>query len=152
MSVQSPRRKVHGFTLIELMVTVAVAAIIAAIALPIYQYQVRKSRRTEARSSLLDLAGRAERLYATTNSYQNAATGALNPTDVGYTGAWPVAVGSGYYTVNLTASSPTQFAFTATPVGMQTADTQCQAFTVDNTGKQSSVNSSNSDSTATCWN
>jgi type IV pilus assembly protein PilE len=152
MSIPSPRPKAHGFTLIELMVAVAIAAIIAAIALPIYQYQVRKSHRTDARSSLLDLAGRAERMYATTNSYQNAATGALNPTDVGYTGAWPVTVGSGYYTVGLTTTSPTQFAFTATPVGMQTGDTQCQAFTVDNTGKQSSVDINNNDSTATCWN
>ncbi len=53
-----------GFTLIELMVTIMVAAILAAIAVPSYTSQIRKSRRTEARNAVLDAAAREERLFA----------------------------------------------------------------------------------------
>ena len=53
-----------GFTLVELMVTLVVAAILATIAIPAYQNQIRESRRTEAKTALLDLAGREETLTA----------------------------------------------------------------------------------------
>jgi type IV pilus assembly protein PilE len=51
-----------GFTLIELMVTLAIAAILLSIVVPTYQAQVRKSRRTEAKTAILDFAAREERL------------------------------------------------------------------------------------------
>ena len=60
-----------GFTLIELMVTVAIVTILATIAVTSYTSQVQKSRRTEAKGALLDLAGREERLFSTTNTYSN---------------------------------------------------------------------------------
>jgi type IV pilus assembly protein PilE len=149
----APSRGAPGFTLIELMVAITIGAILVSIALPAFMYEIRKSRRTDARTALLDMAARAERLYATTNSYQNAATGTLSLTDLGYpAGAWPTTVGSGFYTVNLTLTSPTQFQFTANAVGTQVSDTQCVAFTIDNTGAQGSVDSSNNNTNSTCWN
>jgi type IV pilus assembly protein PilE len=60
-----------GFTLIELMVTVGIVTILATIAVTSYTSQVQKSRRTEAKSALLDLAGREERLFSTTNVYSS---------------------------------------------------------------------------------
>jgi prepilin-type N-terminal cleavage/methylation domain-containing protein len=57
-----------GFTLIELMVTLVVATILLAIAIPSYLNQIRESRRTEAKTALLDLAGREETLYSTRTS------------------------------------------------------------------------------------
>jgi len=57
---------VAGFTLVELMVTVMIAAILLAIAVPSYQAYIRKSRRTEAKTAVLDLAGREETLFSTT--------------------------------------------------------------------------------------
>ena len=54
-----------GFTLIELMIVVVVLTLLAAIAIPTYSNQIRKSRRSEAKSALLDLAGREERFMAT---------------------------------------------------------------------------------------
>ena len=48
-------RRVAGFTLVELMVTILIGAILLAIAVPTYQAQIRKSRRTEARNAVLDL-------------------------------------------------------------------------------------------------
>jgi len=147
-------RRLRGFTLIELMITVVVAAILAAVALPVYNIQIRKSRRTEARTALLDMAARAERMYSTTNSYLDAAN-ALTPFDLGLasvaTATWPMTLGSGYYSFNATVTTATTFSFVATPAGTQQKDTDCASFTVTNTGLQSSLNSSSADSTAICW-
>src|SRR5882757_4177035 len=122
------RRK--GFTLIELMITIAIVSLLASVALPSFLGSIRKSRRTEARTALLDLAARAERMYSTTNSYLNGA--ALAPSDLGYTGNWPITVGSGYYTIDVKPNAPTAttFNFRAAAAGTQLKDTQCASFTV----------------------
>ena len=142
----------RGFTLTELLVTMVITTILIAVVLPTYQTQVRKSRRTEAKSALMDIAGREERLYTTTNTYSST------PSDIGYAAvgiAYPVTVGSGYYqvTVTTTAGPPATFTVTATPVaGMgQDKDTLCASFTVLQTGQQSALNSGGADNTTTCW-
>lgn len=63
------KRASRGFTLIELMITVAVVAILAAIAYPSYQEQVRKSRRAQAKADLIEYAQMAERHFSVNNSY-----------------------------------------------------------------------------------
>lgn len=154
----SPGRQA-GFTLIELMVTLVIAAILLSIAIPSYQQQIRKSRRTDARNAVLDLAAREERYLSTANVYSTL------PSDLGYTGAWPIAVGSGYYNVtvgnvnppNAAAVPPTvaTFTVTATAVGTQLKDTACRTFSVDQFGQQSSTNSGGVVSVgaaSTCWN
>jgi type IV pilus assembly protein PilE len=149
----APRSDSTGFTLIELMVVVLIGAILATIAAPSYLTYIRKSRRTEARSALLDLASREERYMSSNNSYTNAAA------NLGYP-ALPTTIGAGYYTLTVgapvaaTATAPASFTATATPVAGngQDKDTQCASFTVDSTGKQSSVNTGGTDSTSTCWN
>ena len=146
-----------GFTLIELMITVVVISILGAVALPSFLNQIRKSRRTEARTTLLDLAARAERLYSTNNSYVNSTTQKLLPTDLGYqVAAFPMAsVGSGYYSIDdskPSAPTATSYTFTATATGIQAADTTCTTFTVDNTGKQAAYDNNSVDQTQTCWN
>jgi len=139
-----------GFTLVELMITCVVVAILAAIAIPSYNSSVRKSRRTEGRNALLDLAGREERFLATNNQYSATAA------DLGYA-SFPAPTTSGYYNLKVTATGagganavPT-FTITATAAGTQVGDTDCQVFTLDSTGAQTSTNSASSDSTATCW-
>src|SRR5438132_12993393 len=54
-----------GFTLIELMVVVAIVTILFSIAIPSYMSYIRQSRRTEAKTAVLDLAGREERFLST---------------------------------------------------------------------------------------
>jgi type IV pilus assembly protein PilE len=137
-----------GFSLIELMVTVVIVAILASIAIPSYNSQIRKSRRTEAKAALLDLAGREERFFSTNNgTYTNAAA------SLGYTGAFPVTIGSAYYqiaTPTVVAGTPTtlaSFSIQATPIGTQANDGGCTSFTIDSTGKQSAAGSDS----ANCW-
>ena len=142
-----------GFSLMELLTTLLIVGVLAAIAVPTYNAQTRKSRRTEARTALLDLAGREERLFSTTNAYSN------KPVDLGYGVAdatFPMNVGSGYYSVAVQVDNsvtPATFTLTATPVAGkgQDKDTQCVTFSVTQTGKQSAGSSSSADTTDTCW-
>jgi type IV pilus assembly protein PilE len=134
----SRRADSRGFTLIELMVVVVIASILVAIAIPSYKSSIRKSRRTDAKTALLDLAGREERFNSTNGSYTNVAA------NLGYA-ALPSVVGGGYYTINVaapvagTATTVASFSITATPVvgSDQAKDTACGAFTLTSTGLQS---------------
>ena len=144
-----------GFTLIELMITLLVVAILSAIAYPIYEHQVQESRRTEARTALLELAAREERYYATNSAYTTSAS------LLGYTsaaGSWPIVIGSGYYemdepAVPASGISAPSFSLTAVPVasGPQASDSTCASFTVDSTGQETAADSSGGDTSSTCW-
>ena len=143
-----PKSAQRGFTLIELMVTVAIVAILATIATASYTSQIQKSRRTDARSAVLDLAGREEKLFSTTNAYSQTGS------DLGY-GAFPLNIGSGYYSINVVSPDPAQlvatqpnYLITATAINAQAADLQCTSLSVDQTGKQTSVGTA---TVATCW-
>jgi type IV pilus assembly protein PilE len=143
-----------GFTLIELMITIVIGSILLGIAIPGYQSQIRKSRRTEARMAVLDLASREERFLSTSNTYSQTTT------DVGYTGTFPVTVGSGYYTLTVTSPDPAftgaggtgpSYIITATATGTQVKDTACQTFTVTHLGAQTATDSGGA-AAPTCWN
>ena len=117
--------KQRGFTLIELMITVAVVAILAAIALPSYQEQVRKSRRSEAISTLGELQLRQERWRANNPSYgtQSLITGSSSfNTNQKY---YQFAVDDGV--------SATSYELTAAPkTGSAQADDRCGTYTFEN--------------------
>jgi len=134
-----------GFTLVELMVTVAIVSILATIAVTSYSSQVLKSRRTEAKSALLDLAGREERLFSTTNSYSS------DELFLGYatvsTPMTNMAFGNGYYQLTAVATVST-YTLTAKPVGAQANDTACGQFFVNQLGVQTV---SGTATAASCW-
>jgi len=146
-----PRR---GFSLIELMIVVAVATILFALAVPSYITYIRQSRRTEAKTALLDLAAREERYLST-----NPAAYTAVPGNLGYT-AFGIPVGNGYYF--LTVCSPAtvacapnpppapSYSVLATPVAGQSQvnDAQCTSFSVDSTGQQFATGSQTA---AYCW-
>jgi len=146
MPLQTPARAPRGFTLIELMIVVVIATILLSIAVPSYMNQVRQSRRTEAKTAVLDLASREERYFST-----NGAIYSIVTTDLGYPpGAFPANVGPDNY-YQITVCSPAancdpnanpppapSYYITATPVAgtSQAADAQCTSFSVDSTGQQ----------------
>ncbi len=151
MATLSLRARAGGFTLIELVIAMVVVAILAAIAIPSYQAQVRKSHRTDAKTTVLDLAAREQRYYSVQNSFTPSFV------DLGYSTVAQASIPSpaGYYTITVAAPAPAAganptFTITATATGTQTSDTSCNSFTVDNTGQQLSYDSSNSPSTS-CW-
>jgi len=116
----------RGFSLIELMVTVAIVAILAAIAYPVYQNHAVKTRRAAAQACLLELAQFMERYYATNLRY----TGATLPNTSCRSDL------TGYYTFGF-SGNPTDTTFTlqATAQGTQaTRDAACSPLTVDQTG------------------
>jgi type IV pilus assembly protein PilE len=161
--MQRNNRTDKGFSLIELMVVVVIISILVAIAVPMYTSQVQQSRRTDARTALLDLASREERYFST-----NPTGYTTTPASLGYT-AFPQTVGSGYYTITVActalsgaalgcdgnANAPTGPSFyltanvvTTTPQGK---DTNCYTFAVDSTGRQFAFNSGGADTTTYCW-
>ncbi len=146
--ISSPR--IGGFTLVELMITVVVLAIIVGIAVPSYQQQVRKSRRADARNAILDLAGREERFLSISNSYSQT------PADMGYAAPFPLTVNNGYYRLTVTVPDPNQavtpsYIITATSFGPQVGDADCGTFTVNQLGQQAATTSGGAPNTATCW-
>ena len=155
MKPQQPGNPDAGFSLIELMVTVVIATILIAVAVPTYMNQVRQSRRQDARTAIMDLAGREERYFST-----NGATYTTSAANLGYT-ALPIVVGSGYYTLSVcspacapsTITTTPSYTVTATPVAgqSQALDSACQSFSVDSTGTQFASNSGGGNTTTTCW-
>lgn len=97
--------KQHGFTLIELMITVAIVAILAAIAYPSYNNAVMKNRRSTAQAYLSDVAQKQQQYLMDNRSY------AANATDLKV--AQPPDV-TGYYTLSITVGTSTVPTFTAT--------------------------------------
>ena len=111
-------KKQKAFTLIELMVTVAIIGILAGIAYPSYRDSVMKSRRADAQGALLAYANSMERYFTVKNDYVGAPT-------------FPATV---YYT--LTASTtPSSYTLTAQPIGAQATDI-CGILTLTDKGEK----------------
>ncbi len=117
-----------GFTLIELMIVVAVIAILAAIAYPSYQDSVRKGRRGEAKSDLVELAQAMERCFTQNNSYHGCASiaDATDTLIAPFDKSPQAAAATARYTIVMTvpggAAGRTVFSLAATPVGDQLKD------------------------------
>ena len=135
----------RGFTLIEIMVVVAIVAILAAIAMPSYNRYTFRSRRVDGKNLLLSVANAQERYYATYNRY-----GSL--TAIGF--ANPAPSGNGYYNVTVVipaGSSSQSYTATAQPQNTQSTDA-CGALTVNSTGVKTPLPASTaSNANGSCW-
>lgn len=143
--------KTSGFTLIEMLIVVAILGILVAIAYPAYLDSVRSSRRADAMVELNDIAVRLQRCYTTNSKYNSAAGVCLVKDDV--TSSSGLKSSEGYYLVKATSVAATTFVLTATPIAGKTqeSDKKCKKFKLDQSGKKSAFDSSDTDSTDTCW-
>lgn len=114
----------RGFTLIELMIVVAIVAILATIAVPVYNDAVRKGRRGQAKADIAALAQQLERWHTVQNTYA---------TLPGAAGAFPSPeTGTAHYLITTVLTANT-FTLTATPQGDQAND-PCRNLTLTHTG------------------
>lgn len=116
-----------GFTLIEMLITIAIVAILAAIAIPSYQNFVLKSRRSDGTAALLKLQLKQEKFRANCRFYAGTLGAADNcGTDsVASSLNFSTSSEEGFYTIAVTAATGNSYTITADPIGVQAADSAC---------------------------
>lgn len=131
-----------GFTLIELMIVVAIIGVLGAIAYPSYNSYMIKSKRADAKVGLSKLADKQERFYLQNNIYTN---------DFGAAGLnTSTTSDEGYYTFTIPAADATGFTLTASRVGGAGADVDCVTMSQTSTGLKTATAGGGGDETK-CW-
>ena len=136
-------KKSDGFTLIELMIAVAIVGIIAAVAFPSYQEYVKRANRVQARNTLIQAAQWMERVATATGSYPLSTVSGAIPTDL-------LKVEGSFYTVTPVSTAKT-FTFTATQAGAQIGD-KCGDYVLDQTTTKTTINRTTGTTNEECWN
>jgi type IV pilus assembly protein PilE len=141
MNMQQSQR---GFTLVELMVTVVILSLLAAIAIPSYTRYVTRAHRSEAQALLSEAAAREERYYAQNNAFTSTVANLGLRSSTGLSD-------NGYYQLSISTSDDTQggYLLSATPQSSQANDTECAVMKLNALGERS-VTGTASDS-STCW-
>ncbi|MFL0801558.1 MAG: type IV pilin protein [Agarilytica sp.] len=129
-----------GFSLIELLIIVAIVAILTAISVPSYRSYVQKTCRNEAKSAILEVVAMQEKHYFQNNTY--AALDGL-----GF--SVPLNTPEGCYVISVVNDEDT-YEITATSIGAQLGDTNCTSFSMDHLGQKTALGGA-SNPTDVCW-
>jgi len=140
-------KKVKGFTLIEILITIAIVGILASLAYSSYESSVQKSRRTDAKESLTRISAQQEKHILKFRQYSN------NINDVG-----AATSPEGYYGITVAHSLNGSacadgrcYTVTATAQGAQANDTTCAVFTMDSLGRKRAQDNASTDTSDICW-
>lgn len=144
-----------GMTLVELIIVVAIIAMIAAFAIPNYQNSVIKSKRAIAQGELMEVLSRQEQAFVNNKAYATTLTGLgypANPYYIDDQGNALSAVAGSIYEISFAAgSTATAFTLLATPKNAQASDSECGTLQLSNTGLKG-VDTTTATGTATdCW-
>ena len=141
----------YGFTLVEVMVTVAILGVLAAIAIPNYQNTVRKSNRADAKTALNTLSNELARFYAVNRTYTTDMTNFSLPSAT----AASALSENGNFRISIAAGADgiaKNYIISATQeTSYQKKDTDCATFAMTSAGQKGSINKAGTSSTATCW-
>jgi len=137
-------KNMRGFTLIEVMIVVAIIAILASIAFPAYQESVRKGKRSDGQGALMGLASAMERYYTENNTYVGATLGSGGI----FNSTVPVDGGAPYYNLAISTATATAYTLTAAGTGSMADDNKCGSLTINNIGVQGI---SGSGAVNDCW-
>ena len=138
--------KNRGFTLLELMIVVAVVAILASLAIYNYARYGFRSRRVDGKTLVMNVAAAEQRFYTNYNNYASSIT-AAPPTGLGWTSA--TSPSPGYYSATVAVAPDGQsYKITAAPAGVQATD-KCGSLILDSFGTQSA--SPGDTSNGACW-
>ncbi|CRL50513.1 MULTISPECIES: type IV pilin protein [unclassified Pseudomonas] len=130
------RRSNRGFTLIEIMIVIAIIGIVMTIAAPSFTEYLKKGRRSEIAGVLSEQAQILERFYTKSNVY---------------TGATGLSVGNDYYTITPTITDQTFLLTAVRKAGSSMATDKCGDFTLTNTGVRNMVNATAGLTAKDCW-
>ncbi len=143
-------KKQQGFSLMELMIVVAIIGFLAAFAYPSYQEQMRKTRRADCSGALAALSSAMERYYTVNNTYAGAGVGTPPTAPTIFADSCPVDGGTATYNLTIQDANASTFEVRAAPVGVQAND-KCGTLTMTNTGFKDITGEAAGMTREKCW-
>ncbi|MEM1175296.1 MAG: type IV pilin protein [Pseudomonadota bacterium] len=141
----------HGFSLIELMITVVILGILGSFAFSGYQNQVRQTKRSDCGGALVSMSQAMERFYSVNNTYLGAAAGGSNTgAPAIFPTACPVDGNTPAYNLTISAATASTYTLQAAPTGGQAGD-ECGNLTLTNTGVKSVSSAASGVTWDECW-